>query len=407
MRSRLTFLLAVLILASHLRAQSASDSAETHVSRGYEALKFDRYEEAAREFRAALAIDSSLVERAQFPLAVSLFELHKPEEARPELEAVRRSVGDHPNVLYYLGRVEMEVQNFRAAAEDFEKAAANPPFPDTYYYLGFVYLKLNQLDAAEKWLKKANDATPNDARVPYQLGSLYQKQGREDEANKWRSASQDIRKRDEHDAQLKVECAHKLDEGHREEAQIVCNELYDDGNAERLMTLGTIYAQHGDPQAALKPLKRAAELVPQSPQMQYNLALDYFQMNQFAEARAPLEIALKRWPDLFQLNFLYGAVLLNLGEDEPAYSVLRHARELNTQDPTTAEMLYSVLLSLARKKVQSEQYPQAAEKLEEALQLDSSHPEPHKMLSEVYERLGKLPEAQSERQEADRLQSRP
>ena len=405
MRFRLTFLLLFMAVAVQLRPQSAGEDAATHVSRGYEALKLDRYENAIKEFRAALAIDPSLVERAQFPLAVSLFELHKPEEARQELEAVRGKVGDHPNVLYYLGRVELEIHNFQAATEDLEKATTNPPFPDTYYYLGFGYLKLNDLAAAEKWLKRAAEATPKDARVPYQLGLLYHKQGREEESRKWLTASEEIRKRDDQDSQVKNECARELDAGKREEAHAICDRLYDDENAERLVTLGTIYAQHGDPQAALKPLQRAAELAPQSPQMQYNLALVHFQMNQFEQARAPLEKALKRWPDLFQLNFLYGAVLLNLEDYEPAYVALRHARDLNPQDSTTQEMLYSDLISLAKRKAGQQLYTDAAKNLEEAVQLEPTRAEPHEMLSELYQSTGKPKEARSERQQADSLKN--
>jgi len=81
---------------------TAVPAAESHVSKGYDALKEDRYDEAAEEFRAALAADSSLVLRARFPLAVALFESHQIDEARREFETVRQEVGDHPNVLYYL-----------------------------------------------------------------------------------------------------------------------------------------------------------------------------------------------------------------------------------------------------------------------------------------------------------------
>ena len=94
-----------------------------------------------------------------------------------------------------------------------------------------------------------------------------------------------------------------------------CEQLYDPDDAEKLTELGTIYGQHGDVEAALKPLRRAAELAPQSPQMQYNLALAYYQLNQFGEARTALSTAVTRWPDIFQLAALYGAVLSKLGED--------------------------------------------------------------------------------------------
>src|SRR5208337_3743659 len=122
-------------------------------------------------------------------------------------------------------------------------------------------------------------------------------------------------------------------------------QLYDPDNAEKLTALGTIYGQHGDLEAALKPLRRAAELAPESPQMQYNLALAYYQLNQFEQARAPLAKTIQRWPDLFQLNALYGAVLLKLGENLPAYQALHHAQQLNPQDSGTSEQLYKVTLA--------------------------------------------------------------
>src|SRR5438874_12210692 len=85
---------------------SAPQTPEAHLGKGYDALKQDMYEVAVSEFRAALQLDPSLVLRARFPLAVALFELHRSEEARRELDAVRHEVGDHPNVLYYLGRLD-------------------------------------------------------------------------------------------------------------------------------------------------------------------------------------------------------------------------------------------------------------------------------------------------------------
>jgi hypothetical protein len=48
-------------------------------------------------------------------------------------------------------------------------------------------------------------------------------------------------------------------------------------------------------------------------------------LNQFEQARAPLALSFKRWPDLFQLNALYGDVLAKLGDDLPPYHALQHS----------------------------------------------------------------------------------
>ncbi len=408
---RLTLLLAALAFVTFDSGSSAGQgvqqavkkSPEAHLGRGYDALKNDRYDVAATEFRAALQLDSKLTLRARFPLAVALFELHKPAEARREFETVRRETGDHPNVLYYLGRLDLDDRNFAGAIQNLTKAAVEPPFPDTTYYLGFACFKQGDLTAAEKWLKEAASANPRDARVAYQLGLVYRKQGREEEAQKVLAQSNEQRQHDANESKLRLDCALKLDQGPREEAHALCEQLYDPDNAEKLTALGTIYGQHGDPEAALKPLRRAAELAPQSPQMQYNLALAYYQLNRFEEARVPLASAAERWPDIFSLSALYGAVLAKLGEDLPAYQTLLHAHELNAQDAATADLLFLSILKLGYKSGESGQYPDALRYFEEAAKLRPQEPEPHRGMAEVYARTGRSAQATAERQEANRL----
>ena len=112
---------------------STKKTPDAHLGRGYDALKNDRYDVAVTEFRAALQIDPKLTLRARFPLAVALFELHKPVEARREFETVRRETGDHLNTLYYLGRLDLDDRNFASAIRNLAEAAADPPFPDTTY----------------------------------------------------------------------------------------------------------------------------------------------------------------------------------------------------------------------------------------------------------------------------------
>jgi tetratricopeptide (TPR) repeat protein len=387
-------------------AQAApADSPDAHLGRAYDALRDDRYEVAAAEFRAALKLDPKLTLRARFPLAVALFEMKKPEEARREFEAVRREAGDHPNISYYLGRLDLDELHYESAIRNLNQAVAQPPFPDTAYYLGFAYFKQGELADAEKWLKDAAQLNPHDARVQYQLGLVYRKQGREQEATQAMAMSGEQRQRDSSQSQLRLECAQKLDQAPRAEAHAVCEQLYDPDDAEKLTELGTIYGQHGDVEAALKPLRRAAELAPQSPQMQYNLALAYYQLNQFEEARTPLSNAVKRWPDIFQLAALYGAVLSKLGEDLPAYRALQHAHELNAQDSATADLLYLTTLSLARKAQGARQYPDALRYFHEASRLKAQEPAPHRGLADTYKLTGHSAQAVTEQQDADRLAS--
>jgi tetratricopeptide (TPR) repeat protein len=377
--------------------------AEAHLGKGYEALKQEQYDVAAGEFRAALELDSSLVLRARFPLAVALFESHQSAEARQEFEAVRKETGDHPNVLYYLGRLDLGDRNFAGAIRNLTQAAAKPPFPDTTYYLGYAYLQQGNLAAAERWFKQAAQAMPRDSRVQYQLGLVYRRSGREKEAARAVALSQQLRQQDNRSSQLRLECGQKLDQGPREQARAICDKLYDPDNADQLTELGTLYGQHGDAEDALKPFRRAAELSPQSPQTQYNLAMAYYQLNRLQEARAPLAAAVQRWPDLFPLNVLYGAVLLKLNDDVPAYAALRHARQLNAQDTAAADLLFTATARLASASQNDGRHSDSLRYWEEAAKLRPQESEPHRHMAEIYLATGRQEQAKAEQAEAERL----
>lgn len=382
---------------------AASETLEAHLGKGYEALRQDRYEVASGEFRAALELDPKLALKARFPLAVSLFELHRFEESRRQFEAVRSEVGDRPSISYYLGRLDLEDRKYESAVRNLQAAIASPPFPDTSYYLGFAFFKQDNLPAAENWLKEAVRLTPRDARIQYQLGLVYRKEGKEEDAKKALELSEELRRRDDTESQIVSDCGKKLEQAPRAEAHAICDKLYDPENAEKLTELGTIYAQHGDFEAALAPLQRAAELSPQSPIMQYNLAHLYYDSNQFEKARAPLAEATQRWPDLFPLNSLYGTVLFKLGDYEPAYQVLRHAQQLDPQDKATGDFLYLAALQLGRKHQQAREYAQALRYLGEAASMKPQEPAPHRSMAQVYASTGRTKQAEDEEREADRL----
>jgi tetratricopeptide (TPR) repeat protein len=404
--------LAALRLPSHAQAKpkaertahrAASETTESHLGKGYEGLKQDSYAVAAAEFRAALQLDPKLTLRARFPLAVALFELHQPAEARKEFEAIRKEVGDHPNILYYLGRLDLDERRFAGAILNLNQAAAKPPFPDTAYYLGFAYFQNGNFAEAEKWLKNATQVTPQDARVLYQLAQVYRKEGHKDEARDALRRSEEVRQRGNNESQLRMDCAQKLDHGPREEAHALCDQMYDPNDAAKLTALGTIYGQHGDLEAALKPLQRAAELEPESPQSQYNVALTYYQMNRLEDARAPLAKAVGHWPDLFQLSALYGAVLAKLGEDQAAYRALLHAHQLNPTDKATEDLLFLTTLGLGRKKQSAREYGEGLRYFQDAAKLRPQEASPHEGMADIYSLTGRTALATNEQREAERL----
>lgn len=388
-------------------APVAAQGAEAHLGKGYDAMKNERYAEAAGEFRAALEQDPTLVMRARFPLAVALYEQRDYPGARMEFEKVRKEAGDQSGVYYYLGRIDQEQQDYKGAIDYLSKAAAKPPFPDTAFYLGMAYLKYGDEADAEKWLKEATRINAGDSRAFYQLATLYRKQGRTEEANAAFARTKQEKVASDKLTQLKVQCDQELSHGLTEKAREICEQLDDSKNADQLAALGVLYGQHGFLAEALVPLRRAAELSPRSPQMQYNLAFTYFRLGRYTEAREPLEQATQHWPDLFPLRSLFGNVLWKLGDTPGAYGELSSAHQLNPQDKPTQELLYQATVILADQAESKAATADAIRYWKEAANLRPAEPEPHHRLSLLYAKSGRSQLATQEQKEADRLSRTP
>ncbi len=387
----------------HAVPRAPSDTAEFHVGRGLEAMKNARYSAAVREFRAALALDPDLVVRARFPLAVALFDLQNIEEARREFDRVRSKTGNDPNVAYYLGRLDLMEGQLDSAVRNLTLASSDPPFPDTAYYLGYAYIKRHDMVQAEEWLHKAAELAPRDFRVQERLGLLYRLTGRKEEAEKAFALSDRLHQQDTEATAIALECGHALDTHSLEEARGVCQRLFDPEDTGKLVTLGTLYGGHRDYAEALEPFRRAAELEPDSYEMQYNLGLTYFRLKRYAEARAPLEKAAELRPDMFETTAPLGAVLYALGDDPAAYQALGRAHELRPENADISGFLFKVALSLSARSSNQKDYAAALRYLLKASEVRPNDPDTHRRLAEVYDLIGDKPNAARERELAQQL----
>jgi len=396
-------LVAVLLgLGSEARSLGLEDKAQSHVGKGYDYEQNQRYEEAAQEFQTALALDPGLV-RARYQLAVCYFALGKRKEAREEFERLRVTTSGDRSVIYYLGRLDLLEGNLDSAIRRFQSVVVSPPFPDTAYYLGSAYLKKDELEQAEHWLRKAADLDRRDFRVPDRLARLYQKQGRRQEAEREYARSAELRYHYNDAAEQAVNCTQKLETRPIEEARAACQRLFDSADPDKLTTLGMLYGQHGDYADALPPLVKAARLDPDSSEIQHNLGLTYFRLKRYREARAPLEEAVRLRPDFFGSNALLGATLYALKEDEAAYRILDQAHRLNPEDRDTAAILFKTALVLAGEKLASKQYPKCLRYLRKAAELCPDDAEVHRQLARVYGLLGRPAQADLESRETERL----
>jgi len=366
------------------------DTAEAHVGRGYEAEKDDKYQEAAKEFQAALALNPGLI-RARYQLAVCLLAIGSVAESRKEFERLEKETGHDPSVEYYLARLDLLSGNTEAAIQKLARLANRPPFPDTEYYLGKAYLEKGQLGQAEKWLRAAARAGPRDYRVPDHLARVYQREGRPADAEKQFEISSRLRQSYDESAKQAVACGQLLETKSLDQARPACQALFDPYDPDKLTTLGLIYGQHGNYTEALHPLEEASRLDPDSAEIQHDLGLTYFRLRQYPQARAALTRAVELRPDFFGSNALLGATLYALGQHEQAYKVLSHSHALNPEDRDTAGLLFQDALILAKREEDQKKFETALVYLHKAAELQPENKEVGDWLAELSRRLDRTP----------------
>jgi len=386
----LTFALIVSTWMARAQEPAPADTAETHLGRGYEAEKDERYQVAAKEFQAALRLNPRLV-RARYQLAVCWFLLGKTQEARQEFEHLQKETGGDASVVYQLARLDLRAGDVETAIMRLLRLVNDPPFPDTAYYLGTAYLQKGELAAAKKWLQVAAQVDPRDFRIPEHLARTYQHEGRKAEAEKQFALSSQLRQRYDHASQQAVACSQLLETKPLEEAKPTCEQLFDPNDPDRLTTLGLIYGQNGRYEEAVKPLEEACRLDPDSFEINHDLGLSYFRLGRYGKARQLLEKAVALRPDFFGSNALLGATLYTLGEDEAAYKVLGHAHALKPEDRDTANLLFKETLILASKEETQKKYTSALAYLRTAGQLQPQDQEVQRRISELLRRASHPP----------------
>jgi tetratricopeptide (TPR) repeat protein len=366
------------------------DTAEAHVGKGYEAVKDERYQEAAKEFQAALALDPGLI-RARYQLAVCWFALGKMQEARDEFERLEKETGGDASITYYLARLALRAGDAEAAIRKLLPLMKAPPFSDTAYYLGTAYLEKGAFEQAEKWLRVAAQADPRDYRVPDHLARAYQREGRKVEAEKQFEISARLRQSYDMASMEAVACSQLLETKSLDQARPACQQLFDSNDPDKLTTLGLLYGQHGLYVDAVQPLEIASRLDPDSSEIQHDLGLTYFRLRRYSDARTALAKAVRLRPDFFGSNALLGATLYALGQDEPAYKVLSHAHALNLGHRDTANLLFKEAVILANREENQKKYKSALSYLQKAAQLQPEDQEVRQRLSDLLRRLGRAP----------------
>lgn len=143
-----------------------------------------RYDDAARELRAAIALDPDFLAAIANLVAVDLYR-GDLREARNVADRYIALDPDSARALYSRGIVALRTGDAVTAREDFGKLLRNnATYALAHYDLALAEERLGRYDAAERELRTALSLAPAYARARFALGVVLLREGERDAARK-------------------------------------------------------------------------------------------------------------------------------------------------------------------------------------------------------------------------------
>jgi tetratricopeptide (TPR) repeat protein len=315
-------------------APVATETAMGHLGKGTELMRSERYQEAANEFEQALAENGKLDE-ARLNLAICDFELRDYAAATPLFSGLVGSKAQSATAIYYLGRIDLLQDELDQAIARFQSLERNgKEVQDEKYFLAVALFRKQRYAESADLLKQWIAENPRDFRAHQRLARVLLKLGQPKEAEREFAQTRELQA-----SKALRTCQSLLAAGKSDEAWQQCQPMTETDDVDKLVALGIAFGDKGDAQHARAIWDKAVRLDPDSPEINYNLALSCFQMRDMAQARAYASNAVRLWPDFPEANVLYGTVLYMLADDSQAKEVLAHAQELRPDDEMVRRLL--------------------------------------------------------------------
>jgi Tfp pilus assembly protein PilF len=201
--------------------------------------------------------------RNYFKLGAAFYWAGYPDQAIPYLDEVVRRWPDNLKAHMALARIHHEAERWKPALEEYEQALAiRPGHTDALLGAGEVLIQLNDLPAAEKFLRKAVDADPQNADAANQLGLALARQNHGAEAKQWFERAISIQ---------------------RDHPGAINN-------------LGVLYAEMGQRTDAIAAFRYGIEIAPEDEELYLNLGRIYVQMGERDKARDLMHQLLAKKP---------------------------------------------------------------------------------------------------------------
>ncbi|MGI8959137.1 MAG: tetratricopeptide repeat protein [Bryobacteraceae bacterium] len=308
-----------------------------HLGKGAELMRSERYQEAAKQFEEALNEDAKL-DQARLNLAICDFELRDYTTARRLFSSLIGSKDQAREATYYLGRVDLLEDHVDSAITRF-RSLGDRELRDEKYYLAVALLRKQVYAESAALLKQWIAENPRDFRAHQRLGRVLLKLGEQEQAEQEFQRTKDLQNYYMEGSDALRACQRLLTAGKSDQAWQQCGSMAETDDVDKLAALGLAFGSQGDANHARTIWERAVRLDPDSPEINYNLALACFHLRDMAHAKSYAGNAVRLWPDFPEANVLYGTILYMLADDALAKQVLSHAQELRPDDEMVRRLL--------------------------------------------------------------------
>jgi tetratricopeptide (TPR) repeat protein len=313
-----------------------------NLGKGNELMQRERYDEAAAQFRQALQRDKTLDE-ARKNLAICEFELREYRQAR-DLFQTMLPTASWPVAVYYLARLEilrgdLDSAIARLRSLSARDAIAQRSIADWRYFLGVAYFKKGQFKDAIECFELQLKTNPRDFRAHQWLARALMKIGRSTEASQEFARARELHAYYTQGSLAIAGCRSLLNAGKKDEAWAACQPMLETDDVDKVAAIGLLFGEMGDQGHSFAAWQKAVALDPDSPELNYNLALASFQLRDMAPAKRHAQLACDLWPQFPEANVLYGTILYMLADDREAVRVLKRAEALRPEDLNVRRLL--------------------------------------------------------------------
>lgn len=168
------------------RLASYSNIAGTALSRGIDLYQKGDYENSAREFRRAIALDpySENSLKAYDFMAQAFLKLDRPEDTEKAYKEALRLFPNSDSLHLKLGNLYYSEGEYDKAEAEYLKSVTINPSSENLYPLGQLYLSDERYEEAEQTFLRILITEPRNHGALYSLGKVYAGQGLYNEAIK-------------------------------------------------------------------------------------------------------------------------------------------------------------------------------------------------------------------------------